>query len=132
MLSVNTTRVQNCYCCLVLKYFSLIFRTLSEIVFFVGNDELVSRTVEPHQARKMSLSLCQMFSVIDPDAETISLESLCCFPSLASFGRPWWLSCMRHPTGDQEVGGSTPAEVGNILSRRLIVKYFLRSFCPFR
>ena len=39
---------------------------------------------------------------------------------------------MRHPTGDQEVAGSTPAEVGNILSWRLIVKYFLLSFSPFR
>ena len=37
-----------------------------------------------------------------------------------------------HLTGDQEVTGSTPAEVGNILSWRLIVKYFLRSFSPFR
>ena len=35
-------------------------------------------------------------------------------------------------TGDQEVMGSTPAEVGNILSWRLIIKYFLRSFSPFR
>ena len=35
------------------------------------------------------------------------------------------------PTGDQEVVGSTPAEVGNILSWRLILKYFLRSFSPF-
>ena len=34
-------------------------------------------------------------------------------------------------TGDQEVAGSTPAEVGNILSWRLIMKYFLRSFSPF-
>ena len=33
---------------------------------------------------------------------------------------------------DQEVAGSTPAEVGNILSWRLIMKYFLRSFSPFR
>ena len=32
---------------------------------------------------------------------------------------------MRRPTGDQEVAGSTPAEVGNILSWRLIMKYFL-------
>ena len=47
-------------------------------------------------------------------------------------GRPWWLSWMRRPTGDQEVAGSTPAEVGNILSWRLIMKYFLRSFSPFR
>ena len=46
--------------------------------------------------------------------------------------RPRWLSWMRHPTGDQEVTGSTPAEVGNILSWRLIMKYFLRSFSPFR
>ena len=36
------------------------------------------------------------------------------------------------PTGDQEFAGSTPAEVGNILSWRLIMKYFLRSFSPFR
>ena len=36
------------------------------------------------------------------------------------------------PTGDQKVAGSTPAEVGNILSWRLIMKYFLRSFSPFR
>ena len=36
------------------------------------------------------------------------------------------------PTGDQEVAGSTPAEEGNILSWRLIMKYFLRSFSLFR
>ena len=46
--------------------------------------------------------------------------------------RPRWLSWMRRPTGDQEVAGSTPVEVGNILSWRLIMKYFLRSFSPFR
>ena len=39
---------------------------------------------------------------------------------------------LRRPTGDQKVAGSTPAEVGNILSWRLIMKYFLRSFSPFR
>ena len=43
-----------------------------------------------------------------------------------------WLSWMRRPTGDQEVVGSTPAEVSNILSWRLIMKYFLGSFSPFR
>ena len=48
------------------------------------------------------------------------------------FSRPRWLSWMRRPTGDQEVAGSTPAEVGNILLWRLIMKYFLRSFSPFR
>ena len=47
-------------------------------------------------------------------------------------GRPRWLSWMRRPTGDQEVAGSNPAKVGNILSWRLIMKYFLRSFSPFR
>ena len=46
--------------------------------------------------------------------------------------RPRWLIWMHRPTGDQEVAGSTPAEVGNILSWRLIMKYFLRSFSPFR
>ena len=52
--------------------------------------------------------------------------------STDSRSRPRWLSWMRRPTGDQEVAGSTPAEVGNILSWRLIMKYFLRSFSPFR
>ena len=51
-------------------------------------------------------------------------------PSMLNW--PRWLSWMRRPTGDQEVTGSTPAEVGNILSWRLIMKYFLRSFSPFR
>ena len=36
------------------------------------------------------------------------------------------------PTAVQKVAGSTPAEVGNILSWRLIMKYFLRSFSSFR
>ena len=47
-------------------------------------------------------------------------------------GWPRWLNWMRRPTRDQGVAGSTPAEVGNILSWRLIMKYFLRSFSPFR
>ena len=50
----------------------------------------------------------------------------------AWLSQPRWLSWMRRPTGDQEVAGSTPAEVANILSWRLIMKYFLRSFSPFR
>ena len=53
-------------------------------------------------------------------------------PTTTKPSRPRWLSWMRRPTGDQEVAGSTPAEVGNILSWRLIMKYFLRSFSPFR
>ena len=48
------------------------------------------------------------------------------------YSQPRWLSWMRRPTGDQEVAGSTPVDVGNILSWRLIMKYFLRSFSPFR
>ena len=55
-----------------------------------------------------------------------------CMPYRTSKIWPRWLSWMRRPTGDQEVAGSTPAEVGNILSWRLIMKYFLRSFSPFR
>ena len=35
------------------------------------------------------------------------------------------------PTGKQ-VAGSTPAEIGNTLSWRLIMKYILWSFSPFR
>ena len=42
--------------------------------------------------------------------------------------RPRWLSWMRRATGDQKVAGSTLVEVGNILSWRSIMKYFLRSF----
>ena len=46
--------------------------------------------------------------------------------------RPRWRSWMRVRLETQEVAGLTPAEVGNILSWRLIMKYFLRSFSPFR
>ena len=52
-------------------------------------------------------------------------------PLKPHFCWPWWLR-MRRPTGDQEVAGSTLAEVGNSLSWRLIMKYFLWSFSPFR
>ena len=52
--------------------------------------------------------------------------------SHARESRPRWFSWVRLPTGDKEVAGSTPAEVGNILSWRLIMKYFLRLFSPFR
>ena len=38
-----------------------------------------------------------------------------------------------HATGDQTVAGSIPAGLAtNILLWRLIMKYFLRSFSPFR
>ena len=55
-----------------------------------------------------------------------------CGHSPSSDSRPQWLSWMCRPTGDQEVAGSTLAEVSNILLWRLIMKYFLRSFSPFR
>ena len=54
-----------------------------------------------------------------------------CGRSPSSDSRPRWLSWMRRPTGDQEVAGSTPAEVSNILLWILIMKYFLWSFSPF-
>ena len=44
--------------------------------------------------------------------------------------RPRWLSWMRRPTGEQEVAGSAPAEVGNILPWRLITKNFLGHSLP--
>ena len=37
-----------------------------------------------------------------------------------------------HPTGDQEVVGSTPAGSATFFCGDLIMKYFLRSFSPFR
>ena len=60
--------------------------------------------------------------------------SICSFRKLYynNFWQPRWISWMHHPTGDQEAAGSTPAEVGNILSWRLNMNYFLRSFSPFR
>ena len=36
------------------------------------------------------------------------------------------------PTKGQEVAGSTPCRVGNIVSKRLLMKHFQRSFSPFR
>ena len=42
-------------------------------------------------------------------------------------GRPRWLSWMRRPTGDQEVAGSTPAEVGNMFSWNIFYGHFLPS-----
>ena len=36
-----------------------------------------------------------------------------------------------HPTGDQEVAGSTPAGLATFVPGDLIMKYFLRSFPPY-
>ena len=65
-----------------------------------------------------------------------NISLLILFTTLCSFWssncKIFILSLYNRPTGDQEVAGSTPAEVGNILSWRLIMKYFLWSFSPFR
>ena len=64
---------------------------------------------------------------VDDDEKDIKQQTIIIYES-----RPQWLNWMHRLTGDQEVAGSTPAEVGNILSWRLIMKYFLQSFSPFR
>ena len=102
---------------------------------------IISRTtyyvIQPKSRvkKQLSLSLSLLhfvyFSLVPTPAET-KCKSRSLSLSLSLYSRPRWLSWMRRPTGDQEVAGSTPAEVGNILSWRLIMKYFLRSFSPFR
>ena len=79
--------------------------------------------------RRMSLNKSKRGADDKLDSQGIWLVSLNPTNSDTALdkGRPRWLSWMRRPTGDQEVAGSTPAEVGNILSWRLIIKYFLRS-----
>ena len=37
-----------------------------------------------------------------------------------------------HPTSDQKIAGSTPARWATFFRGDLIMKYFLRSFSPFR
>ena len=55
---------------------------------------------------------------------------MCCLPSQS--GEPTSVAQLdARPHGDQEVVDLTPAEIGNILSWRLIVKYFLQSFSLF-
>ena len=74
------------------------------------------------QCDDTSLATSQLFPIVG----TVFLDCFLCYRW------PRWLSWMHRPTGDQEVAGSTTAEVGNILSWRLIMKYFLQSFSPFR
>ena len=74
--------------------------------------------------------------ICDSRKGAVIINPFCCGVAFAiswcNMGRSRWLSWMRRSTGDQEVAGSTPAEVDNSLSWRLIMKYFLRSFSPFR
>ena len=52
---------------------------------------------------------------------------------VTSYGEPSLVAQLDvRSTGDQEVAGSIPTEFGNILSWRLITKYFLWSFSPIR
>ena len=56
-------------------------------------------------------------------------------PNFSMFSLLWSPSVAQldaRSTGDQEFAVSIPRRVDNILSWRLIMKYFLRSFSPFR
>ena len=44
----------------------------------------------------------------------------------------WVAQLDARPTGDQEVAGSTPARSATFFREDLIMKYFIRSFSPFR
>ena len=91
-----------------------------QIIFFLNSATLICRGTDISKYFRESLGI--------RDNES----RLYIWNNLVVWGRPRWLSWMRRPTGDQEVTGSTPAEVGNILSWRSIMKYFLWSFSPFR
>ena len=136
---------------------SLLLFLLSLFSLSLGDDTKwptrVDESLNPNTINKMPCPL-KIFSQSDYMIQVVDLiwiytvckgraypgsagQGLRCFSymkykSLLTCCRPRWLSWMRRPTGDQEVAGSTPAEVGNILSWRLIMKYFLRSFSPFR
>ena len=69
-----------------------------------------------------------LIMIVNSHAQCLQHETICDRLKIPITSRPRWLSWMRRPTGNQEVAGSTLAEVGNILSWRLIMKYFLRSF----
>ena len=60
----------------------------------------------------------------------MSTTSITSYHILLNFGPASVAQLDANLTGDQEVVGLTPAEVGNILSWRLIMKCFLRSFSP--
>ena len=56
-------------------------------------------------------------------------------PLLATYTEPQPASVARldeRPTGEQEVAGSTPARSATFVRGDLTMKYFLRSFIPFR
>ena len=102
----------------------LVNDTLLTVVAKVFSNRLIFSTAKCEKLLIFSAKNISVFAIFQDRHFNITLAN--------NFVRPRWLSWMRRPTGDQEVTGSTPAEVGNILSWRLIMKYFLRSFSPFR
>ena len=91
------------------------------IVVVVNNDKCAFGAVSQTQRLLGSWNIIQTFTMMYP--------AHCPWPLLTLTASVTQLD--GRPTGDQEVAGSTPAEVGNILSWRFIMKYFLQSFSPF-
>ena len=89
------------------------------------------KTVYPPQTQFAWGIIIDVKTVYPPQTQCLR-NNYQCETSIPHYKWPRWLSWMRRPTGDQEVKGSTLAEIGNILSWRLIIKYFLWSFSPFR
>ena len=70
---------------------------------------ILASSVDPDQTPQNAVyTICTKTEISTKDGNNLSRRSL------YSLSRPRWLSWMRRPTGDQEVAGSTPAEVGNI------------------
>ena len=64
------------------------------------------------------MTLNELVEQLGPDIYVVNIMPKYLYICIRTYtnGRPRWLSWMRRLTGDQEVTGSTPAEVGNILS----------------
>ena len=122
--AVFTQSVAKINCLLV---FSYVFRH-----FWEGVECLVNSTIEP-MFQDQCLGRVKQLIHIHPDLiiERVrnALDQPVYFPAdpilcpgtVSKYYncRSRWLSWMRRPTGDQEVAGSTPAKVSNILSWRL-------------
>ena len=122
--------------------FPLVVRASSYVATLVINQRMTKPTIQLMRPAKTQIRL--RIRAVWSESSLIA----CAFHSLQAFQReinenPCRTGSMYRlaasvaqldvrPTGDQEVAGSTPAKVGNILLRRLIMKYFLRPFSPFR
>ena len=131
---MNARQLTLSYCCYSQRYRSQAWKFALALLVALAGDKLdpviTCYTSFCVNTRKVSTLLTLVLLKLD-------IPCLCkqCRSRSVGFwicGRPRWHSWMRRPTGDQEVAGSAPAEVSNILSWRLIMKYFLRSFSPFR